>query len=602
MSLFSELKRRNVFRVAIAYLAAAWLMTEVAGTIFPIFGLGDTPARIVIILLAIGFPLFLVFSWVFELTPKGLKFEKDVSREDSTTTKTGKTLDRVIIILLALALGYFAFDKFVLEPERVADIVEETVQQARSDALLKSYGDDSIAVLPFVNMSPDPEQEFFSDGISEELLNLLAQIRELRVISRSSAFFYKDKDLKLTEIARELNVTHILEGSVRKADDRVRITAQLIDARSDTHLWSQTYDRTFDNIFAIQDEIATEVVAQLKVKLLGAPLSTSEIDPEAYAFYLQARHLGRQETPEGLEQSNTLYRQALEIDPNYAAAWVGLADNYSQQVGKALRPGEDIYKAREFAEKALAIDPDHAAAHARLGYVTESTMGELSTVALHYERALALKPANTDILLDAANFVKRLGRLDEAIAIQEYAIARDPVNPKGHYCLGVTYAWSGHPDKAFDSLETALTLSPKMVVAWFMTGETLLERGEPEAALAAMQQEPHEGWRLSGLVLAHHDLGQAAESDAALAELTEKYGQYAPAKIACFHAYRGEADRAFEWLDKAVEYEDGGLAELPVEALCTSLRNDPRWLPFLERIGKSPEQLAAVEFSVTMAE
>ena len=160
MSLFSELKRRNVFRVAIAYLAAAWLMTEVAGTIFPIFGLGDTPARIVIILLAIGFPLFLVFSWVFELTPKGLKFEKDVSWEDSTTTKTGKTLDRVIIILLALALGYFAFDKFVLEPARVADIVEETVQQARSDALLKSYGDDSIAVLPFVNMSPDPEQEF----------------------------------------------------------------------------------------------------------------------------------------------------------------------------------------------------------------------------------------------------------------------------------------------------------------------------------------------------------------------------------------------------------------------------------------------------------
>ncbi len=200
MSLYRELKRRNVFRVAIAYLAASWLLIEVAETIFPLYGFGDTPARIVVTLLAIGFPLFLVFSWVFEITPEGLKLEKDVKREKSVAPQTGKKLDRVIIVLLALALGYFAFDKFVLEPARVSDLVEETVQQARSDALVESFGDKSIAVLPFVNMSDDADNEYFSDGISEELLNMLSKIPELRVISRSSAFSFKGKDIAIPDV------------------------------------------------------------------------------------------------------------------------------------------------------------------------------------------------------------------------------------------------------------------------------------------------------------------------------------------------------------------------------------------------------------------
>ena len=188
MSLYHELKRRNVFRVASAYLAASWLLIEAAETIFPLYGFGDAPARIVVTVLAIGFPLFLVFSWVFELTPEGLKKEKDIDRTAAVTRKSGKQLDRIIIVLLALALGYFAFDKFVLEPARVADIVQETAEQARTDALVESFGDKSIAVLPFANLSADPEQEYFSDGISEELLNLLARIPELRVTSRSSSF------------------------------------------------------------------------------------------------------------------------------------------------------------------------------------------------------------------------------------------------------------------------------------------------------------------------------------------------------------------------------------------------------------------------------
>ena len=241
MSLYQELNRRNVFRVAIAYLAGSWLLVEVAGTIFPLFGFGDTPTRILVIVLAIGFPLFLLFSWVFEITPEGLKKEKDIDRTASVTHKTGKQLDRIIIVLLALALGYFAFDKFILDPIEDAELVEETAQQVRSDVLVESYGDKSIAVLPFVNMSSDLEQEYFSDGLTDTLIHGLAQVSGLRVTAKTSSFYFKGMNVDIREIARKLNVSNILEGSVQKSGNRVRITAQLIEANSDTHLWSKNF-------------------------------------------------------------------------------------------------------------------------------------------------------------------------------------------------------------------------------------------------------------------------------------------------------------------------------------------------------------------------
>ena len=243
MSLFSELKRRNVLRVAIGYLAASWLLIQIVETLFPIFGLSDASIRLSVILLAIGFPLILIFSWLYELTSEGLKLEKDVDRSITLVHHTGKKLDRAIIVVLTLALGYFAFDKFVLDPARDTAREEVVAKQARTDALVESYGEKSIVVLPFVNMSDDAGNEYFADGISEELLNLLAQIPQLRVISRSSAFSFKGKDIDIQTVAEKLNVAHVLEGSVRKSGNKVRITAQLIEARSDTHLWSGTYDR-----------------------------------------------------------------------------------------------------------------------------------------------------------------------------------------------------------------------------------------------------------------------------------------------------------------------------------------------------------------------
>jgi serine/threonine-protein kinase len=379
----------------------------------------------------------------------------------------------------------------------------------------------SIAVLPFADMSPDKDQEYFSDGISEELLNLLAKIPELRVAARTSSFSYKGKDVKVVDVGRELNVAHVLEGSVRKAGNQVRITAQLIRADDGFHEWSDTWNRTLDDIFAIQAEIAADVVAQLKITLLGSVPTLEATDPATYALYLQARHLGRQGTAEGLEQSNALYQQALESDPDYAAAWVGLARNYYTQAGTELHPIDEGYQlAREAANRALAIDLEYAPAYAQLGYIAVYD-GDLTVAARHLERALALDPTNSDIIANAAILARSLGRLDEAIALQEYAVVRDPVNPIGHARLGVFYRWAGRPDEAIASLRTTLSLSPGRIAAQSFIGAALLLKGEPEAALAAIQQESSELWRMVGWPMAYHALGQVAESESALAELIE---------------------------------------------------------------------------------
>ncbi len=291
MSFLNELKRRNVLRVAIVYLAGSWLLIQVLETLFPIFGLAETSIRIVVIILAIGFIPAVAISWVFELTPEGIKRDEDVDRSAAASIAAGENFDRIVIVVLVLALGYFAVDKFVLDPARDVEQIQEAQKQARTEALVRSYGDKSIAVIPFINMSPDPEQAYFADGISEELLNLLAKIRELRVISRSSGFSYKGKDIDITTVSKELNVAHVLEGSVRKSGNKIRITVQLIDARTDTHLWSETYDRTLDDVFVIQDEIAAEVVARLKIELLGSAPIAKKVNPQAFALYLKARRI-----------------------------------------------------------------------------------------------------------------------------------------------------------------------------------------------------------------------------------------------------------------------------------------------------------------------
>jgi adenylate cyclase len=603
VSLFTELKRRNVFRVAAAYLVGAWLLVQVSATLFPVFGFGAAAVRVAVIVLAIGFIPALIFAWVFEITPVGLKRESEVGRNQSIAPHTGKMLDRIIMVVLVLALGYFAFDKFVLSESRQVTIAEEAHRAGRSEALVASYGEKSIAVLPFVDMSADKDQEYMSDGIAEELLNLLAKIPQLRVIARTSSFAFKGEKIEIAEIAKKLNVAHVLEGSVRKSGNQIRITAQLIRASDSSHLWSETYDRSLDDVFAIQDEISAAVVAQLKITLLGAAPKVKETDPKAYALFLQARQLQNLVTAEGFAQSIVLYQQALAIAPDYATAWVGLSEIYSVQTRGGLRPFDEGYAlAREAASKALAIDPDNAVAHAQLGRLAIAFDGDLAAAARHFERALQLDPANLHILLYAGNLTAGLGRAEESVALSEYVVIRDPVNASSQFALGIDYLSVGRPDEAMTPLRTALSLSPGMFSAQFWLGSALLRKGEPDAALAAMQLESWEPMRLVGLAMAYHALGRTAESDTVLAELIDKYDKILAYDIAYVMAYRGEAERAFEWLDKAVRYKDTGLSFISTQAEFTNIHKDPRWLPFLESIGKSPAQLDAIEFKVTLPE
>jgi tetratricopeptide (TPR) repeat protein len=388
---------------------------------------------------------------------------------------------------------------------------------------------------------------------------------------------------------------------VRKSGNSVRITAQLINAARDTHLWSQTYDRKLDDIFAIQDEIAADVVKQLKVTLLGAAPKARTTDPEAYALYLQAVQFGRQSTAEAYKQSDALYRKVLAIDPHYAPAWDELARNFNNEVGHGLLfSKEGFAQAREAATKAVAIDPDYAPAHARLGFIAMFSDNDLAGAAEHFKHALALDPSDLDVLRNSATLLASLGRMDEALALDEAVVRRDPVNVTALFNLGIYQRMAGRLDAAIATYHTVLSLAPGRGNAHAKFGVALLLKGDAQGALAEIEQETSENWKMIGLPMAYHALGRKADSDAALTALIAKLEKDSPYNIAYVYAFRGEADQAFAWLDKAVEFGDGGLAEIVTENLFDKTHADPRWLVFLRKIGKTPEQLAKIEFKVTL--
>ncbi|MBT8063216.1 MAG: adenylyl cyclase, partial [Gammaproteobacteria bacterium] len=289
MSFLGELRRRNVLRVGAAYIVTAWLVVQVVETLFPVYGLSDGAIRLVVNILAIGLLPVLVLAWVFEWTPEGLKKDSDVEAGAPASLAAAKRLDRIILIVLVLALGYFATDKFVLDPQREArqaQLQQAELEQAReqgiAEGLQQSRGDASIAVLAFADLSPDGGQDYLGDGIAEDILNLLQRMPQLDVRSRTSSFRFKDKDVSVPEIAELLDVDHVLEGSVRRIGERIRITAQLIDARTDSHLWSDNFDRNVEDVFAIMDEISLAAAEQVGIELLSEPPRAERINADAY--------------------------------------------------------------------------------------------------------------------------------------------------------------------------------------------------------------------------------------------------------------------------------------------------------------------------------
>ncbi len=511
-----------------------------------------------------------------------------------------KTLKGIVVAIAGVGavasglVGYYTTYKTVANTQLTAP--------AAASVLKPDINSKSIAVLPFVNMSSDKDQEYFSDGISEELLNQLSKIHELRVIARTSSFSFKGKGVDVASIAKTLNVSHILEGSIRKSGNKIRITAQLIRAADSSHLWSETYERDFSDIFAVQDEISAAVVSQLKIQILGAAPKAKAVDPKSYALYLQARHFSLQGTATAYAQAIALCQQALVIEPNYAEVWSELGWLYLRQSGVSLRPTtEGVQLAHAAIKQALLLAPELASAHATLGWIAMLNDGDLAAAAQHFKRALNLAPEDAEVLRGAASLMKYLGRLEPAIVIGEVAIAQDPLSRIAYSYQGHSYRYAKRSDAAIASYRMALSLSPGHIGAHYHIGLLLLDKGQPQEALEEMQQEfAGSVYAKVGLPMVWHQLGEKAKERAALAELIREQEKESAFQIAYVQAYLGDADAAFVWLDKAVLFRDSGLAALPVEWMFTNIHKDKRWLPFLRKLGKAPEQLAAIKFEVKL--
>ncbi|MBZ5646055.1 MAG: protein kinase [Acidobacteriia bacterium] len=444
----------------------------------------------------------------------------------------------------------------------------------------------SIAVLPFVDMSPQKDQEYFADGLAEELLNSLARTPGVRVVARTSSFQFKGKNAKLADIGRELNVATILEGSVRKQANRVRITAQLINASDGFHLWSETYDRELNDIFIVQEDIAQSVAASLKVTLLGGKTPFSRgTNEEAYNAYLQGRYFYQRSSKENLEKAIGYYERAIKLDPKYALAFVGLAEAHGRQADWGYLPVVESYqKAREAARRALELNPNLAEAHAAMGLIKTIHDWDWVAADASYQRALALEPGNATVAFGAAVLALALGRVEEATALDRKAVELDPLNTQTHVNLGVATYYAGRQEEAVAALRKALELDPERPYAHAVLGQVYLAQSHPQEALAEMEREPDLNWRLYGLALANHALGRARESDAALAELTAKYDTTNAFQVAEVYAFRGEVDRAFEWLERAYAQRDGGLTWIKGDPLLKSLQRDPRYAAFLKKM------------------
>jgi serine/threonine protein kinase/Flp pilus assembly protein TadD len=456
-------------------------------------------------------------------------------------------------------------------------------RRTKSTAAAPTNQKTAIVVLPFTNMSADKDQEYFSDGLSEELLNVLAKNPKLQVTSRTSAFSFKGKEVDVHTIAEKLHVTHVLEGSVRKAGDQLRITAQLIDVTTDSHLWSQTYDRQMNNIFAVQEEIAASVSDALKVTLEGKQAGkTKKTNPEAYNAYLQGIYFRDRGDEENLKKALDYFEQALKIDANYAPAWVGLSGTYFSLWNAGNDP-EFREKARKAVDKALQLDPNLADAHGRLAFQL-MTYWDWNGADSHCKRGLELEPGNANVIRVAGVLAGDLGHLDEAIAMDRRSIELDPLRPISYHNLGQHLLYAGKFNEAQSAFQKSLELAPRRPIAHNRIGVIYLLQSQSEKALAEFQNEPDPFWLQQGLALYYHAIGNKNEADSRLNEFVKKFQTDATFQVAEIYAYRNEKDKAFESLEQAYTARDAGLAELKADFLLRNLHNDPRWPAFLKKM------------------
>jgi TolB-like protein/Flp pilus assembly protein TadD len=614
MSLIKELKRRNVFRVAAAYVVTAWLVIQVVETILPAFGFGDAAIRNVTIAFAIGLLPVLILAWAFELTPDGLKKERDVDRTQALAPQAGKKLDRMIMLMLALGMAYFAFDKFVITPNRQAEELASATQEARQEGRIEALAqpaisEKSIAVLPFINISSDPEQEYFSDGLTEELLNLLTDVDELKVSARTSSFFYKDKlkDIPFAEIGQQLGVAYLLEGSVRKGGDQVRITAQLIKASDGFHLWSETWDRKLDDVFAIQDEISASVVESLKLTILGGALHATVIDTESWELTLRGRFLFNRRAEGDLQRALELFQQAVEIDPNNAAAWVGMSPLYLWLFDP---PRED--DTMMALDRALALEPDNPEALGRRARALgRKISGPTVEWVESWRRAIDAGMDNQLVLGMMAGGMHIAGDFEGVIEFQQRALDLDPLQPVNVSNFSAYLFEAGRFDEAERWALKAREISPEADMALGTLIGVSLMKGDLQAAETGLKkleatsnvnsrEYPVDEPLLLRAMLAH-SLGDTETADALLEQYEQQRGGSFGPGMAYLHTWRGEADKAWEWLERIRERSPDSWEVLRYLNLpyLYPLHDDPRWAELTDHYRSIlwPEMLELQEYA-----
>jgi serine/threonine-protein kinase len=573
-SFFAELKRRNVYKVAAAYAVVAWLLMQVASQIFPFFEIPNWVVRLVVLLLLIGFPIALIIAWAFEATPEGIK-RTEVADAAGQRSRGGAWI-YIVLIGAALSVGLFFVGRYTAGhgASQVREVT--TVSPGKS-----------IAVLPLINESGDLKDEYFSDGLSEELIAALAQISGLKVIGRSSSFRFKDRKEEPRTIGEKLGVSTLLEGTVRKQGDRVRIVAELVNAADGIELWTQTFDRELKDIFQVQQEIARAVAQSLKVTLLGSD-STQRSAPknvEAHNAYLQGHFHFQRRNLEDYRKAVGYFDQAIRLDPNYALAYAERSEAWTF-IGDLTGQHEPAWsKARSDAENAVAIAPDLAEAHAALGFVRFLVDWKFTEGLNELKRAKELSPSNPTANDVLARLILYLGRFDEAERQARQAVELDPLSVTAQGTLARVLFNAGKLDEADAAARKAAELQPASASSHRWQALIAAQRGDGETALREAQLEPDEGYRRFELAVAQHVAGDRQAADAALADLITNGRDQLAYQIAEVYAVRGEKDKAFEWLQISFDNHDTGTLTLLVDPLLRGLRDDVRYKNFLAKLG-----------------
>jgi serine/threonine-protein kinase len=599
MPLITELKRRNVFKVATLYIVASWLLLQVADVLFEQLSLPGWTFRFVFGLLLIGFPLVLLFSWIFEITPEGIRRESEIDEDASITRHTGQRINKAIVTLLVLAILTVVADRLIPEkaqaPDQSADPGGDVSAPSGQTAAAANEGaatasDKSIAVLPFVNMSGDADNEYFSDGLTEELLNSLARIDDLKVAGRTSSFAFKGQNQDLREIARQLDVANLLEGSVRKAGNRVRITAQLVKASDGYHLWSDTFDRELDDIFQIQEEIAEMVADALQSTLLGTahgPLVQAATDkPEAWEAYLRGRYLFRlaPDDEETRRRAEAEFIHALNIDPHFTLArWglFGILD--SRHRNGFIDYHQGVEAMNQLALIMVEEAPDLAESHLALGRAALSTF-QITKGQQAYRRAVQISPRNVDALMALAGTESNIGNPARNRELRELALSIDPLAIPVLTGAASGYAREGRCEDTRRIYSRVEAIAPDAGRIRSILGYCLLMfEDNLTESIDLFEREPVRFLRHTMLAIAWHRRGDQEKAAAELATLQATYGDAAAFQYGQVYAQWGEPEKAVEWLTKAWDGRDPGILGLRRDLLLEPLKNDPGYRALLQR-------------------